>query len=312
MTTLYVDQREAELSHEAGSIRVRCSDGRLQRLPLVQAERVVIACEATVSVGLLRQLAHARVPLFVTAGRSRSEAALLWPQGGDGRRRLAQYALVSQSERALELARACVGLRVLGQLRVLRRARHGRPDLRYPIGRALRLLAGVRQRLRGAATLVGLRGLEGVAARIYFGTYARLLPPALGFAGRRRRPPPDPVNAALSLGYSLLFGRALECVHAAGLDASLGVLHDPSYNRPSAACDLMEAERHAVEWCVYRLFAEAQLREHHFGRTADACLLGKDGRAPFFSALEPVLRQAQRRMRVRLYRLLLAISGAPA
>lgn len=312
MTTLYVDQRDAELSHDAGSIRVRCPDGRVQRLPLAQAERVVVGCEARLSVGLLRQLSAARVPLFVTAGRSRGEAALLWPQGGDARRRLAQYALVSRPAEALALACTCVRLRVGGQLRLLRRARARRPDLRYPLGRALRLLAAVRQRLRTTADLPALRGLEGVAARIYFGAYARLVPPALGFAGRRRRPPPDPVNAALSLGYSLLFGRALECVHAAGLDAALGVLHEPSHNRPSAACDLMESERHAVEWCVHRLFAEAQLRDHHFGRTGDACLLVKEGRAPFFSAIEPALKQAQRRMRARLHRLLRMLPGRSA
>lgn len=304
MTTLYVDQRGSELSHDLGSIRVRCADGRLKRLPLVQTQRVVVACEASLSVGLLRQLAAARIPLFVTAGRSRSDAALLWPQGGDARRRLAQYALASRPTDALALARTCVRLRVGGQLRLLRRARTRRPDLRYPLLRALRLLAAIPQRLRTVTDLPALRGLEGVAARIYFGAYARLLPAALGFAGRRRRPPPDPVNATLSLGYSLLLGRALECVHAAGLDAALGVLHEPSHNRPSAACDLMECERHAVEWCVHRLFAEAQLREHHFGRTAGVCLLGKEGREPFFGAIEPVLKEAQSRMRTRLHRLL--------
>ena len=43
-----------------------------------------------------------------------------------------------------------------------------------------------------------------------FGGYALLLKQDLGFNGRKRRPPTDPVNALLSFGYTLLMNHVLE------------------------------------------------------------------------------------------------------
>lgn len=53
-----------------------------------------------------------------------------------------------------------------------------------------------------------LRGHEGMAGKLYFSALLVLLDqsqPLRHFAGRNRRPPEDPFNAALSFGYSLLY-----------------------------------------------------------------------------------------------------------
>ena len=54
-----------------------------------------------------------------------------------------------------------------------------------------------------------LRGLEGAGAAAYFDGFGDLLPERLKFRSRNRRPPKDPVNAALSLGYTLLHAEAV-------------------------------------------------------------------------------------------------------
>jgi CRISP-associated protein Cas1 len=64
--------------------------------------------------------------------------------------------------------------------------------------------------------------------------------------GRRtRRPPRDPVNAALSYGYALLLGRALVAVRLAGLHPEVGFLHAEGRRNPALALDLMEEFRSA-------------------------------------------------------------------
>ena len=77
-------------------------------------------------------------------------------------------------------------------------------------------LAGMKDmadRAESAGSLAELLGVEGNAARMYFGEFAGMMKPdeeagtgPLPFEmdGRNRRPPRDPVNAMLSLGYSLL------------------------------------------------------------------------------------------------------------
>jgi CRISPR-associated protein Cas1 len=68
-------------------------------------------------------------------------------------------------------------------------------------------------------------GHEGMAhARVF----PRLAPDhrsRLGFTERQRRPPPDPVNAMLSFGYTLLAHEAVAALSTAGLDPAVGFLH---------------------------------------------------------------------------------------
>ncbi|RKZ53776.1 MAG: CRISPR-associated endonuclease Cas1, partial [Candidatus Parabeggiatoa sp. nov. 3] len=56
---------------------------------------------------------------------------------------------------------------------------------------------------------------------------------AWGFKERNRRPPRDPVNALLSLGYTLAGNSVGHLASRYGLDLALGFLHIPSRNRPS-------------------------------------------------------------------------------
>ena len=55
-----------------------------------------------------------------------------------------------------------------------------------------------------------LQGYEGKGTAIYFDGFSRgILSGELKFKHRVRRPPTDPVNALLSLGYTLLFNTVL-------------------------------------------------------------------------------------------------------
>ncbi len=134
-----------------------------------------------------------------------------------------------------------------------------------------------------------VRGLEGAGAAAFFRGYTQLFAPALCFQARRRRPPPDPVNVCLSLGYTLLHAQAVQACWASGLDPMIGFLHLPCHGRESLACDLVEPWRAHVERWVWRQFSDRHQRPEHFGRDgAGACLIGKAGRAQFYESIDPL------------------------
>ncbi len=100
---------------------------------------------------------------------------------------------------------------------------------------------------------------------MYFQAYGRMFRRSLRFQKRSRRPPQDPINAALSLGYSLLFSEAIAVVAAIGFDPYLGFFHAPEYGRCSLALDLMEEFRAAVvDRLVLMLFNMEVLLPEHF------------------------------------------------
>jgi len=105
-------------------------------------------------------------------------------------------------------------------------------------------------------SIESLLGLEGAAARVYFSVFDGMLKRrddfgagesmSFDFKGRNRRPPLDPVNAMLSLAYSLLAKEATVACLSVGFDPYLGLLHQPRFGRPSLALDLIEEFRPIV------------------------------------------------------------------
>jgi CRISPR-associated protein Cas1 len=115
-----------------------------------------------------------------------------------------------------------------------------------PAGQLERLTACLKA-LPGCADIAGLMGQEGTAAKAYFAVFRAGLRAELAFGQRSRRPPQDPVNALLSLGYSLLTANLMTALEIVGLDPYCGFFHGPSaYGRPALALDLMEEFRPIV------------------------------------------------------------------
>ena len=56
-----------------------------------------------------------------------------------------------------------------------------------------------------APTIDSLMGSEGSTARTYFEGFGKMILGGFVFKGRRKHPAPDPVNALLSFGYTLIF-----------------------------------------------------------------------------------------------------------
>jgi CRISPR-associated protein Cas1 len=142
-----------------------------------------------------------------------------------------------------------------------------------------------------------LRGVEGAAARAHFAGLAAVVAPGMGFSGRNRRPPRDPVNVCLSLAYTLLHVEAVRACHAAGLDPLLGFFHRPAFGRESMASDLIEPLRAVADHWVWEQLRERHLREDHFSLDKGACVLGKAGRACFYSNWQQLAKPLSRWLR---------------
>jgi len=107
------------------------------------------------------------------------------------------------------------------------------------------------------------------------------------FAGRKRRPPTDPVNALLSLAYSLLAKDCTIAALAVGFDPYIGFYHQPRFGRPALALDVMEEFRPLIaESCVLTAINNRMITEKDFVRAGRAVNLSAAGRKQFFVAYE--------------------------
>jgi CRISPR-associated protein Cas1 len=160
--------------------------------------------------------------------------------------RLAQHRAAADPAFCLRIARGLVASKARNSRTLLRR-NHVTPPLLV-----LAELEQLARKAEGAQALEALLGLEGTAARSYFGAFTGMLKGeaalsgAFDLGGRNRRPPRDPVNALLSFVYSLLTKDFALALSAVGLDPLLGFYHQPRFGRPALALDLMEEFRPLV------------------------------------------------------------------
>ncbi|HOG48825.1 MAG TPA: CRISPR-associated endonuclease Cas1 [Anaerolineae bacterium] len=286
MATLYLSEPGTALQKDGERLVVTRDERVVEAIPLLKVDQVVVMGRGVrVTTPALFALASRGIDVVYLAGKSgRFVARMRGQETGFGRLRFEQALLVADTARSLALARELVRGKLHNQ-RVLV-LRHGGSEAWAQA--AAEGIARMMERIDGAGDADVLRGLEGQAAALYFGAYRRLLRQDLGFARRAYYPPPDPVNALLSFGYTLLLQRILGAVGIVGLDPYLGVFHVLDYGRPSLALDLEEEFRPiVVDSLVLDLVNHRVLTAGDFRPVKDkGVLLGDAGRARFLTAFE--------------------------
>ena len=301
MGSLYLDRKNLGIKLDGQALALYENGVKNGTVPLHLLERVVLRGNVQLESRVLGVLSERNIGLLILSGRNTDATAMLASRShNDSSRRLGQYQTCLDESLRTPLARWLVLVKIRAQQRLLSDALAARADLRYPLISSLKTLSEITNQLRNdtvALSLSNLRGYEGAAAAAYFGSYVHLFANSLNFTGRKKRPPPDPVNACLSLGYTLLHYDAVRACHTVGLDAMLGFYHDISFGRESLACDLMEPLRPLMDRWVWQMFKDRQLRIEHFSSDNDRCQMNKAGRQCFYSFYESRVGPARRLLR---------------
>lgn len=203
-----------------------------------------------------------------------------------------QFELAAKERFALELACSLTAGKIRNQRTMLLR-NHVEPPKE-----SLEKMKELAAEAERARNLEELLGFEGNAARIYFGAFSGMLKDAgeqaaettafrFDFHCRNRRPPRDPINALLSLGYSLLAKDLSIACYAVGFDPMMGYFHQPRFGRPALALDLMEPFRPLIaDSAVLSAVNTRMVQPGHFVKAGHSVALTPEGRKSFYRAYE--------------------------
>ena len=222
MPTLYVTEQGARIEKEHQRLLVAKEDQVLLATPMARVDHLVLVGNVGVTTPALLALLDADVGLsFVNrAGKLRGRLAPATHKNLELRHR--QRDRTRDAGYCLAISRAIVGGKLRNCRTLARRLARTRPTIgEEPFQRMTDALAA----LPSAADLGVVRGLEGSGSRAYFAVLRQSLAADLGFDRRTRRPPRDPVNALLSLGYTLLTENLMAACEVVGLDPYDGFLH---------------------------------------------------------------------------------------
>lgn len=283
---LYVQTPGAKLAKDGECLKIKDHDEVIGEARLVETSQVVLYGSVQVSTQVVQELCKRGVPLVYcsSGGWFYGMTTGLLHKHVELRRR--QYAAAADPERCLLLARRFVQAKIANCRTLLRRNHRAAPETVVQDMKRDQVQAGA------AGSLETLLGIEGTAARRYFSEFAGMLKEAepgarFDFDGRNRRPPRDPVNAMLSLLYSMLAREWTVTLQSVGLDPYLGFYHQPRYGRPALALDMMEEFRPLIaDSAVLTAINNGEIRTSDWIERMGSVTLTPDGRRRLIETYE--------------------------
>jgi CRISPR-associated protein Cas1 len=285
LNTLYVMTPRAYLHLDHETLKVKLEGEAKLQVPLHHLGAVYCFGDVAASTALLHRCAEDGRPVVFLADNGRFKARLEGPVNGNVLLRRSQHLALSDALRPAVIARNLVAGKIQNSRQILLRG--GReaadPAEAERLQQSARRLADSLGKLQSAQDLEIIRGLEGDAARAYFGVFELLVKEdreAFRLDGRTRRPPQDRMNAVLSFLYTLLLNDCIAAAEGVGLDPQVGFLHALRPGRPALGLDLMEELRAVLaDRLALTLVNRRQLSRNDFEeRPGGAVYLSEVGR----------------------------------
>ena len=286
INTLYITRQKSYLHKEREPIVIKQGDEKLGQFPALTIGNILCFGRVSVSPFLMGYCGEQGIGLAFYTEYGRFLARVQGKQSGNVLLRRTQYRWADDPEKSISIARLMVAAKIANCRSVLMRElrNHGDNEL---LEATVKKLATSLRRVKQAKSVEEAMGMEGDAARAYFGTFNELLRGnGFTFDRRVRRPPTDPVNALLSFAYSLTNHECASALQGVGLDPYVGFLHKDRPGRMSLALDVMEEFR--ATWAdrfVLTMINRQQIKIDDFVTEASGAVrLKDDARKEFLTA----------------------------
>lgn len=235
-------EQNTTVSKEGGRLLIKKEGVVTNTIHLFKLEQVVLFGNIFLTPAAIRYLLKEGIDTAFMTRQGRYIGRLQSALGKNIVLRREQFRKMEDEAFCLKTAKAIVKGKLSNLRSVLMRLNRQREGVN--LNNEILALRNLTSRIDEASSLETLRGYEGRGSSVYFGGFSKgFIAEGLEFPGRVRRPPTDPINALLSLGYTLLLNQVIAAVSLVGFDPYFGSLHSIDYGRPSLALDLMEEWR---------------------------------------------------------------------
>ena len=288
MTNLYLTEQGATVRKTGKRLIVEKEGQELLEIECFKLDTLFLFGNIQITTQAITQILANNIELAFFSFSGRLKGQVTPPMPKNVLLRMAQYEKSQNQDVTLVLARILIAAKIENSRRFLARHHRNKPEVGFD--KIVKNLENDLAKVRMVDSQASLLGLEGDSARTYFRGIALACTGSLAFRGRKRRPPPDPVNALLSFGYTLVAAEIASLMDGMGFDPYIGLFHQPRYGRTSLALDLLEEFRvDAVDRLVLNLVNRNILSLRHFQDLTSegrGFRLTRDGLKKFFNAYE--------------------------
>lgn len=293
MSTLYLLEQGAKLEKESKRFIVRKDDTILLEVPEFKIDRVLLFGNIQLTTQAMKFLLESGIETSFFTIYGKLIGRLVPVHSKNVVLRVAQFDKAKDEQFKLLFSKVIVEGKIRNAKALLQRFCRNHPEA--DLGNFEDDLNRCLDELPRKTQVSSIMGVEGRASAIYFQAYGNMFRKELQFDARSRRPPKDPVNSLLSLGYTLITNEMFSVLSSIGFDPYIGFLHGIEYGRPSLALDLIEEFRHSIiDRFTLELINKEILKKEDFEEKTEGIYLKDEARKKYFQHYEKrMLTQVQ-------------------
>lgn len=283
LNTLYITKEDTYLTKDGSNIVVKQNGEKVFQSPIQNFENIICFTYTGISPALMGLCIEKNVSVSFLTPWGKLQGKVIGPTKGNVLLRREQYR-IADSDVRLNYSKLFVLGKIHNSIKVLQRSLRDNENIdnRSEIEQSILKLKESKNNTKNANSLNELLGIEGDSSREYFKVFDNLIlqnKEYFRFDGRYRRPPTDPVNAMLSLSYSMLRILLENALETTGLDPYVGFYHTDRPGRTGLALDMMEELRaYMADRFVLTLINRIQIKMDHFvTKENGAVLFTEDG-----------------------------------
>lgn len=293
LSYLYVLDQGAKISFSQNRFEVHYRDGMIHSVPAETLEVIEIFGKIQLTTPCIQECLKRGVNVIFFSMNGAYFGRLISTNHVNVSRQRMQADIGKNDSFNIKLSKRILEAKIKNQMVVIQRYR-GSQD----VDESLMHMRNMRKKIiHNDLSVEKMMGSEGYAARIYFQQIGKLINPDFAFTKRSRRPPIDPFNSLISLGYSILLNEIYGKLEAKGLNPYFGFLHKDREKHPTLASDLMEEWRAAlIDTTAMAMVNGKELIKEDFYSDVDqpGVFLSKDAFKKYVKKLESKFRQSNK------------------
>ncbi len=292
MANLYITEQGAVLRKTGDRLIVQKEEETLLDIQCSKVDAVLIFGNVQFTTQAVHELFEHGIEMAILTRTGRLIGQITSPATKNIELRVQQFQKYQDEGFKFRFSKTIVKGKIRNSLQALRSFSYNHPEIgfREEIGGIERAEMNLDQQ----NTIEALNGAEGTAARYYFKAFSKMILGGFSFDGRKKYPAPDPVNALLSLGYTMIFNEISSLLDGMGFDPYLGYYHKVDYGRASLASDLQEEFRAPItDRLTLKLINDKMLCVEDFYRNpqGDGIYLKREALKKYLAAYEDYINR---------------------
>lgn len=294
MSYIYICEQGATIGFSTNRLTIDYKDGMKKTLPIEPIEAIEIFGNSQITSQCMKSCLTRGIDISFYSSNGSYFGKLTSTNHVNTSRQRQQARLYDNMDFRLGLARRIIKAKISNQVVILRRySKNSDVD----IDDKIKQIKIIERNIETADAIDVLMGYEGLAARVYFSALGMLIDKDFHFTGRNKRPPKDPFNSMISLGYSILLNEIYGKLQAKGLNPYFGFIHSDREKHPTLASDMMEEWRAViVDTTVMSMINGHEIQLGQFTRDEETggVIIDNDGMRAYIHKLENKFRTSMK------------------